>query len=163
VAADAGLTLADFSLLNPSVDQNCLNLLLGVTYCVRLIGSIEDYPGYHTAAAAPSTVFTRRPTTTASHWTAPTETRFPLASGTDKDCASYKSWCDMSALEQLLGGGGAGFDIVDVNACESVASKWEIGVSELRKWNPGLKEGERCALQKGLSYCAGTKGPTDEW
>jgi len=35
VAADAGLALADFYFLNPSVDQKCLNLMLGAAYCVQ--------------------------------------------------------------------------------------------------------------------------------
>lgn len=56
---------------------------------------------------------------------------------------------------------GAGFTVVDVNSCVSVASKWNIGVTKLLEWNPSLQEGN-CELQMGLSYCVGKKQTSGE-
>lgn len=59
ISADANIQLFIFYFLNPDVDTSCLDLQLGVSYCVQLVGDISTYPGY--VATVPSRSYTRPP------------------------------------------------------------------------------------------------------
>lgn len=156
ISADANTPLADFYFLNPSLDGTCHGLWLNTSYCVQPVGDISSYPGYN--VTGPSTTFTRPPpATTRASWALPTTSQFPRASGTAEDCVDYQNYRSTGIMSKL----GAGFNVVDLNSCVSVASKWNIGVTNLLQWNPSLQEGN-CVLQMGLSYCVGKKQTSGE-
>lgn len=154
MCADANTPLEDFYFLNPSIDKNCSNIFLGISYCVQPVGDINTYPGH--TATGPSTTFTRPATTTTAKYTPPAKTQFPRASGSRNDCLMYQNYRDMSKMRQI----GTGFTFIDLNICTSVARKWNIGVTKLLEWNPSLSKDNKCSLQPGLSYCVGFAEPT---
>ncbi|KAL7622002.1 hypothetical protein AAE478_007503 [Parahypoxylon ruwenzoriense] len=146
-----GLTLADFYFLNPSIDANCTNLLLGVAYCVAPVGDITTYPGYPTTTrSGPWATITVPPVTFDPVNTAittpmgdpgyeATRSLLPTASGTTQDCAEYRNFDGENP---------------DLNACGYVAYAYDATVEQLREWNPSLADGAgECALQAGFSYC----------
>lgn len=146
-----GLTLADFFFLNPSIDQNCTNLLLGVAYCVAPVGDITTYPGYPTTTrTGPWATITIPPVTfdpvntaittpTGNPGYEATRSLLPTASGTIPDCAEYRNFDGANA---------------DLNSCGYVAYAYDVTVEKLYEWNPSLAETtDECALQAGFSYC----------
>jgi hypothetical protein len=149
------MTVSDFLFLNPEVYFNCTNLLLGVSYCVFLVGDIKSYSGYQ---APPTLSITVSPATFSSVNTAIlSATNQPnpdfvfqnllKASGTADDCTYYTDYV-------------ANTTDVSLNSCTVVASSWDAELEDFLDWNPSLpRDGSTCALQPGHSYCA-QKGET---
>lgn len=46
VSIHQNIALKDFYFLNPKINANCTNLLLGLAYCVQAVGDISTYSGY---------------------------------------------------------------------------------------------------------------------
>ncbi|TPX15256.1 uncharacterized protein E0L32_004533 [Thyridium curvatum] len=152
-----GLTLDDFYFLNPSVDAQCTNLLLGVAYCVAPVGDILTYSGHPkptqsgpwatltvpTASYPP--VNTEITTTKGDPGYVATTSLLPTASGTVPECPVYRNF---NANQS------------DLNACGYVAYAYGVTVDQLQQWNPSLGggDGSACALQKGFSYCVESPG-----
>jgi hypothetical protein len=83
------ITLEDFYFLNPQINDECSNLRLGASYCVKAVGDIATYNNYPITTTA--IVFTR-PT--------PAPTSYPIltppalsakAFGTVEDCDEYRN------------------------------------------------------------------------
>jgi hypothetical protein len=125
----------------------CGNLLLGLSYCVRAVGTITTYPGYPTTAV--TTSFTRPVTTTTSSYVMPDPTLNPTASGTLSGCATYQNSVDTSVL--LASFGTISVNLT-VNDCTYVAQKYGTNVTDFLSWNPSLTA-ENCELQASFSYC----------
>lgn len=156
----------DFIFLNPDIDANCTNLLLGTAYCVQAVGDIHTYSGY------PQT--TNFITLTSASYTTATQeiqapwpftrpavaTDFPLAPNTESDCIEYYNYEDPVV------------DIYENNAvqanlssrrllddCGTVARFFSVNTAQLGQWNPSLNaslnsnDSTTCTLQPGLRYC----------
>jgi hypothetical protein len=137
-----GITLDDFYFLNPQVDDKCLNLWLGASYCVKAVGDIATYTGYPITTAA--TVFTRptpAPTSTKSYPPLTTPALSAKAPGTVEDCDEYQN-----AFTYDWG------DLDEMNACGMWAWYYKISLQDLLRWNPSLPA-ENCILESGKSYC----------
>ncbi|KAI1774393.1 hypothetical protein F4818DRAFT_452388 [Hypoxylon cercidicola] len=157
-----GLGLDDFYFLNPALDTQCTNLLLGVAYCVAPVGDIATYSGHPTPTySGPWATITVPPasyppvntdikTTTGDPGYVATTSLLPTASGTVPDCAVYRNF---------------NADYHDLNACGYVAYAYGVTVEQLQHWNPSLGDGgsSGCALQNGFSYCveSSDSGGTD--
>lgn len=140
-----GIPLTDFFFLNPEIDANCTNLLLGEAYCVAAVGSITTYSSYPvttplftvTSATFPS-VDTSIPTTTSDPGYIYTPTYLPTAPGTLTDCAEYRDF-DNTTFS---------------NSCIYIAFAFHVTTDQLMEWNPSLPTNvSACALQPGYSYC----------
>lgn len=137
-----GITIDDFYFLNPQIDDKCLNLWLGASYCVKPVGDIATYTGYPITTAA--TVFTRptpAPTSTTSYLPLTAPALSAKASGTVDDCDEYQN-----AFTYDWG------DLNEMNGCAMWAWYYEISLQDLFRWNPSLPT-ENCVLESGKSYC----------
>lgn len=164
VSAQNAISLKDFFFLNPEIDANCTNLLLGVAYCIDPVGTISTYANYSgsvprtgacASAFAPSTclidmaTFTSVPFLEANatfnagpSTTGPTRTPSPTASGTVAGCAAYAEYyVSTDAATEA-----------SINKCSGVAAYWGSTIQDLLTWNPSLSS-TNCAFQKGFSYC----------
>ena len=185
VAQLNGISLDDFYLLNPSVDQaKCSNLWLGSAYCVRPVGDIRDYPEYYIklslnpclAMDRPPSCYTTYPEAPYWEWptatvsdtaTAPVTTStalpprptltedLPLAPGSRADCASYTHNRNLTSRHGL-----------NTNTCTFAAYLVGVDVADFLSWNPSLarnydvKNATACTLQFGLRYCASARTKT---
>ncbi|KAI1378547.1 hypothetical protein F4677DRAFT_465700 [Hypoxylon crocopeplum] len=162
ISAANGIGLDDFRFLNPALDTQCANLLLGVAYCVAPVGDITTYPGHPTpthsgpwvavtvSALPDPPVDTDIKTTTGDPGYVATASLLPTAAGTVPNCAVYRNF---NANNN------------DLNACGYVAHAHGVTVEQLRQWNPSLggSGSSDCALQSGFSYCVEStrSGDTD--
>ena len=148
-----GISLADFYFLNPNINANCTDLLLGIAYCVQPVGSISTYPGYPT-----TTQWLTLPPQTTRTFTTPTQSilpsytgtlsetsQLPTASGTIPGCFVYRNSQDWDISDPTL-------NATVINSCEYIAYAYDAEVSEIVTWNPSLRA-ENCTLQTGFSYC----------
>jgi hypothetical protein len=151
------ISLADFYFLNPEIDANCTNLLLGESYCVAPVGSITTYASYPITTplftvtpATFSSVDTSIPTATSDPGYIYTPTYYPTAPSTKADCATYRNYTDTTNII---------FDTTDtmitmLNSCKYVALAYQVTTDQLMEWNPSLStNASTCALQPGYSYC----------
>lgn len=146
------ISLSDFYFLNPSLDADCTNLLLGISYCVEPVGDIHTYPHYTMSdtnlpiTIPPATfesVDTSIPTPTSDPGYNYVTDRFPMAFGTLSNCAAYQNEAD----DAKAGG------------CDYVAFANQITTDQLMQWNPSLStNNSNCALKSGYSYCVGMPG-----
>jgi len=147
-----GISLEDFVFLNPSINSNCTNLLLGISYCVEPVGDINTYPGrpgYYTPGPTglPFTKVTFAPASTT--WT-PQFNRTPLSPGTRDDCYSY---FDGSQMQTNIS--GTNFR----HQCDLAASVYDVTLEELLTWNPELGTNAsttNCSFKKSVRYCGRT-------
>jgi LysM repeat protein len=154
-----GLTLEDLYFLNPSLNVNCTNLLLGIAYCVAPVGDIATYTGHPTTTRSgawatisvpPATfppVNTAITTKTGDPGYVATTSMMPTASGTVGGCKTYRNF---SPNETAL------------NDCGYVAYAYEVTVEQLRQWNPSLGTTGDCVLKSGFSYCVESNTPVGE-
>ncbi|CAN9387616.1 unnamed protein product [Alternaria alternata] len=144
------IAMADFVFLNPSINANCTNLLLDISYCVAPVGDINTYsgrPGYHTPGPSglPFTKVTFTPTKPAT--TTSTPTQLSLAIDTRDDCYQY---FDASQMESDITG------TLYRHQCDLAADVYGVEVSELLTWNPSLgndTEALTCSFEPGVRYC----------
>ncbi|KAL6230178.1 hypothetical protein BDW75DRAFT_248902 [Aspergillus navahoensis] len=142
-----GLSLTDFYFLNPEIDEDCTNLLLGEAYCVAPVGDISTYPNYPVTTrlftvppATFSSVDTDIPTSTSQPEYNFTETPLPIATSTLEGCEYSRDYNP---------------DYPDQNLCTNVARSLDITTDHLLEWNPSLSSDmSTCALQPGYRYCA---------
>lgn len=146
------ITETDFRLLNPGVNPDCTNLVIGAAYCVKPVGSITSY-----VSGTPVS------TSLANFWNLPvaagtitwpgdaTATPLPLANGTRVDCANYEStegnFTTTSPLEP----------------CYVFAKAHWAPYEEFLSWNPDAQSqvdatGE-CYIQPGVRYCTALSPP----
>ncbi|ORY64855.1 uncharacterized protein BCR38DRAFT_431162 [Pseudomassariella vexata] len=150
-----GLTLADFTLLNPDINENCTNLYAYESYCVLPVGDINTYPGRPGASATttptatiPFTPITSLDPVATSSAPIYVSTELPLAVGTREDCARYFDGAQV--LDEDISGTSY------ANACEFAAAVWAVSLDEFSRWNSALGNltaGE-CDMAAELRYCA---------
>ncbi|KAH7346290.1 hypothetical protein BKA65DRAFT_274098 [Rhexocercosporidium sp. MPI-PUGE-AT-0058] len=167
-----GISLQDFSFLNPEVDANCTNLFLDYSYCVAPVGVISTYANYsgHNPTAGPcATVwapsschvdlatmtplpfmdanYTFSAAPTASN-TATLPSPFPLAPDTRNDCFMYRDYLTSSDAATET----------ELNSCSFLTFRYRSSKSDLLAWNPSLSS-STCALVAGLKYCVVLNDP----
>ncbi|KAL4885997.1 hypothetical protein BJY04DRAFT_214189 [Aspergillus karnatakaensis] len=97
-----GITLEDFLFLNQGVNGNCTNLFAHERYCVRPVGSIDQYPG-HPGYIGPDESITYVPGTEfpdATYVPQPVTnqtTMLPYAPGTRRNCLGYADGYEFQA------------------------------------------------------------------
>jgi hypothetical protein len=154
------ISIADFEFLNPTINRNCTDLLLGIAYCVQPVGDISTYPNYTSSGGGlkihvPTASFppfhpTATPTTPPSEPFIYTPSYLPHAPGTRLNCGLYANYDDGGRKNARV-----------VNKCEDVASLYGMTLAELQSRNPSLASNESdCVLQKGYSYCVDIQ---DSW
>lgn len=173
ISLKRGISLRDFFFLNPSLDKDCTSLLLGQSYCVRELGSIDTYPGYTSTwsmcttsgcypnkslyKTLPHKPCTYPPLDRDGTWTKANRTRTrtrtpkktstpkPLASGTydSSKCAVYLEWRDDKDEEFAK----------SWNGCVDIAERYRTTVKSLIEWNPSLAEANPCLISRDFRYC----------
>ncbi|KAJ5958935.1 uncharacterized protein N7479_006085, partial [Penicillium vulpinum] len=139
-----GISLTDFYFLNPEIDDDCTNLILGEAYCVAAVDSITTYVSYPittplftvTSATFPS-VDTSIPTKTNDPGYIYVPTYLPTAPDTLTDCVQYRDYSSTTS-----------------NSCIYISFAFHVTTDQLMEWNPSLSTTlSTCALQPGYSYC----------
>ncbi|KAF4160012.1 hypothetical protein CNMCM6936_004141 [Aspergillus lentulus] len=141
------ISLTDFYFLNPEINANCTNLLLGEAYCVAPVGAITTYSGYTVTggwatitvptASFPS-IDTAIPMSTGDPGYIYIPVYLPTAPGTLEGCYTYRNYSDYAEL----------------NGCTWIAALYDLTTDQLLEWNPSLSSNlTTCELQPGYSYC----------
>lgn len=143
-----GISLEDFTFLNPGINENCTNLYAEESYCVQAVGDINTYsgrPGSMTVAsvaASSFTPFSDLPDATSTSETG-VSTPTTLAEGTRADCNFYFNG---SAFQ-----GEASFYS---SQCELAAVVYGVDLDSFGRWNQGLNvSSPSCSFNPGLQYC----------
>lgn len=141
------ISLSDFYILNPEINEKCTNLDLGVAYCVEPVGDIQTYPGY-TVSGGPTitvppvtfiSVNTAIPTNTGDPGFIYTTPLLPQASDTISTCDIYLNYNDSTGSR---------------SDCSYNAFANRVTTNQLLEWNPSLSSNlSTCNLQSGYSYC----------
>ncbi|PYI36203.1 hypothetical protein BP00DRAFT_386649 [Aspergillus indologenus CBS 114.80] len=172
ITVQEGISLSDFYFLNPEVDEDCTNLVLGSAYCVSAVGDISLYANYTggrtttnscSSPSAPANCYLDvsnfpdapsllgnitfpRYNRTSVTKTISTATPLPTASGTVAGCLKYLNYQSLNSTipdaDQIA------------NSCWFVANLNDVSVADLVSWNPSLTSNVTdCSLQPGYSYC----------
>ncbi|KAK3933774.1 hypothetical protein QBC46DRAFT_462929 [Diplogelasinospora grovesii] len=144
-----GISLSDFLVLNPEVNDNCTNLYAYESYCMEPVGDMSNYPG------APGYVGTIPPWTTVPASSLPTATYIPAlyvgpsityANGTRTDCATY---IDGSDYQDDLS------NTTFSSQCDLALAVFSISFTDLTLFNPSLADASisNCSFAQNVSYC----------
>ncbi|OJJ03023.1 hypothetical protein ASPVEDRAFT_712823 [Aspergillus versicolor CBS 583.65] len=144
IVQEFSISREDFLILNPGLDANCTNLLLGVSYCVLPVGDMENYPGAPGYMPSISKIpWDSLPDATYTPMLNPD--KLPLAPRTVKDCATIFDGRDLQ------------FNFPGVSGCQVVHAFWGVSVPDLMQWNPSLKgtssNSTDCNFSKEYRYC----------
>ncbi|GAP91634.2 hypothetical protein SAMD00023353_6400110 [Rosellinia necatrix] len=151
-----GISIEDFITLNPSINENCTNLLAEESYCVQAVGDINTYPGRPgytsstpttTTPAGPSTAFTLLPDSTMTPYER-NDTSSPLAERTRDDCATYFEGVWFANVSLPAGGSLS-------SVCALAADIFYANVENLGLWNPSLGNttDSTCNFDPTKRYC----------
>jgi hypothetical protein len=151
VSIQQGISSKDFYFLNPEIDSNCTNLLLGLAYCVQAVGTIQTYSGYPTTSQFIKLTSATYSTANATQpYLFPIPTMLPdlpLASGTMTDCQMYRNQretADTTSMNKTAPS--------DADYCRIIAPVYGVTVDQLVSWNPSLSSKD-CAFSPGYRYC----------
>ncbi|KAI0971242.1 carbohydrate-binding module family 50 protein [Xylaria arbuscula] len=150
-----GISLGDFQILNPEINENCTNMFAYESYCVLPVGNINTYPGPPGFSISASLSGTAIPFASL-----PSPTYVPLPFGgynrtyapnTRTDCQDYLNGAD---YQQSLSG------TFYENNCQLAADIYGISLSNLGIWNPSLGDANlvNCTFTSNLWYCIGWGG-----
>ncbi|KAL1867742.1 hypothetical protein VTK73DRAFT_4027 [Phialemonium thermophilum] len=128
VAADFGITVAQFLAWNPAVDATCtVNFWAGYTYCV----------GVSSGGPTTTTTTTKTtPTSKSASGTAETTPNLPTMSGIPCNCNLF-------------------YDVVAGDSCATVEAKFGITLDQFLAWNPTVSKDCATNFWVGESYCVG--------
>ncbi|KAF9736405.1 LysM domain-containing protein [Paraphaeosphaeria minitans] len=158
VSISNSISLKDFYFLNPEIDSQCSNLVLGVSYCVQAVGDIQTYPGYPvTSRYITLTSNTFATTTSSAQVKLPLPSRtatslLPHASGTTENCFAYKNYREIPAIVDQSQGTDLALYTSFINSCDYTRSTWSVTLEDLVAWNPSLDK-NNCTMKPGFSYC----------
>ncbi|KAL2812859.1 hypothetical protein BJX63DRAFT_432363 [Aspergillus granulosus] len=153
------LVIPDFYFLNPGINANCTNLLLGLAYCVQPVGDIAMYtsntttPLGYTLTSIMFSIMLIEPLPSTQPTIEP-PAPFPSAPGTLEDCLypvqrlPLSLITDQSQLQEIS------FFTPRINTCESVAAVYGVDPDHFLIWNPSFVSLEECELQENYTYCA---------
>ncbi|KAL2783006.1 hypothetical protein BJX66DRAFT_345334 [Aspergillus keveii] len=150
VAERFSIPRGDFSMLNPWLNEQCTNLLLGVSYCVLPVGDMSNYPG------APGYI----PTISQIPWTdLPDETYTPIF---DPDVSKIAPARQQTARATIPSNCTPYAKAVKGDNCVDFAKAHGITPEELYEWNAAVlgEGGEECGMmfQAETYYCIGVSG-----
>lgn len=158
ISISQSISLRDFYFLNPELNAECTNLLLGLAYCVKAVGQISTYSGYPSSSQAYSLTSISFSTTTSSLSAVPVRTTLlaslPTASGTSPDCKAYVNYVPVPSLPDQSQSNDISVITNLINSCDYIVSAWDVDISDFLSWNPSLSEGTSCALAPNYKYCA---------
>lgn len=169
VSIHQNIALKDFYFLNPEINANCTNLLLGLAYCVQAVGDISTYSGYPSSSKIYTlTSLTYTTTTSTLPPAAPASTTaftaLPTAPGTVSDCKAYAEYVPVPGLTDQSQSPDVSVITDDINSCDYVISGYGIALSDFLSWNPSLSSVSPCALQANYSYCTSNSSWAErEW
>ncbi|OTA53849.1 carbohydrate-binding module family 50 protein [Hypoxylon sp. EC38] len=150
-----GISLGDFRILNPEINDNCTNLFANESYCVLPVGSINNYPGSPGYSISASLTGTAIPF---GSLPSPTYVPTPFAGynrtyapNTRTDCQDYINGAD---YQQDLSG------TFYENNCQLATDVYGISLENLGIWNPSLGDANlsNCTFARNLWYCIGWGG-----
>ena len=151
-----GIALKDFYFLNPEINANCTNLLLGLAYCVQAVGNIVTYPAYSTSQyfSLTSASYSTE-TTTSTDYPVPTvttEPQLPTASGTVANCSIYRNYETVPPIVDQSHSTDVTLVTDFVNSCTYLTGAYGVNITDFLAWNPSLAAGNY-TLKPGYSYC----------
>ena len=151
------IALKDFYFLNPEINTNCTNLLLGLAYCVQAVGNIATYSGYSTSQffSLTSASYSTETTTTATEYPVPSvtnEPQLPTASGTVPSCSIYRNYETVSPIIDQSQSADITLVTDFINSCTYLTGAYGVDITDLLSWNPSLTA-DNCTLKSGYSYC----------
>jgi hypothetical protein len=159
------ISLKDLYFLNPELNAECTNLLLGLSYCVKAVGDISTYSGYPPSSQAYSLTSMSFSTTTYSHSSVAAKTTpivsLPTASGTTPNCVDYVDYIPVPAPADQAQSNDVSVITDYANSCDFIMSAWGIEISDFLSWNPSLSDDTSCALAPGYKYCASNSTSSD--
>lgn len=153
VSINQGISSKDFYFLNPEINADCTNLLLGLAYCVQAVGSIQTYSGYPTASqyiTLTSATYSTTSVNATQPYLLPIPTAapdLPLASGTISGCDTYRNYkevADDTSVNQTV--------TSMLNSCRYMGSVYGVTTDQLLSWNPSLSA-DACSFSSGSRYC----------
>jgi hypothetical protein len=153
------LMLADFYFLNPGINANCTNLLLGLAYCVQPVGDISTYTSYtttplgYTLTSMTFSTTSTEPLPSTQPTIEPPEP-FPSAPGTLEDCPYTVERLAESPITDQSQTQEISFFTPEINTCGTVTSVYGVDLDNFLIWNPSLASLEVCELQENYTYCA---------
>lgn len=161
VAQSFNIVLKDFYFLNPEINANCTNLLLGLAYCVQAVGTISTYSGYPTTSQYITLTSTSYSTAASTALVLPgrlttSTTQYPTASGVVASCSVYQQYTPPQPIVDQANSPSLSSDISSfVNTCQFVAYYNSVPQANLTAWNPSLSgpNGTCLDLQPGYRYC----------
>jgi hypothetical protein len=123
--------------LNPEIDAQCSNLLLGVAYCVKAVGDVNTYSGYPV-----TTNFITLTSNTFVTTTSDAQIKLPLppftstsllphASGTAQNCFAYKNYRGIPAIVDQSQSTDLALYTNFINSCDYTTSTWAVALEEL--------------------------------
>ncbi|KAI0543165.1 carbohydrate-binding module family 50 protein [Xylaria digitata] len=154
-----GISLSDFQILNPEINENCTNLFAYESYCILPVGSINNYPG------SPGFSVSANLSGTATPFGAlPSPTYVPplfagynrtYAPNTRRDCQDYLNGADYQ------------IDLSSTfyeNSCQLATDVYGISLENLGIWNPSLGDANlpNCTFASDLWYCIGWGGDVSD-
>lgn len=159
VSIQEGIALRDLYFLNPSLNEQCTNLLLDIAYCVAAVGDINTYISYpystsflYTLTSATYSTTTQTLSTVEPIITPRVE--LPIAPGTSSDCEGYVDYFPVPAIadqsvqpDKVVIGNF-------INSCDYATTTYEVSIDDFLSWNPSLASVDPCMLQEGYRYCA---------
>ncbi len=158
VSIRESIALRDFYFLNPSVNEQCTNLLLGIAYCVAAVGDINTYTSYpySTAPLYTLTSATYSTTTQTLSTVAPSitpRTQLPVAPGTSSNCESYVEHVPVPAIADQNVQPDVPVITSNINSCDYAITASGVSLDDFLSWNPSLSSIDPCLLQDGYRYC----------
>jgi len=159
------ISLKDFYFLNPELNTECTNLLLGLSYCVKAVGDISTYSGYPSSSQAYSLTSMAFSTTTYTYSGVPAKTTpiisLPTASGTTPNCVDYVDYVAVPGSADQAQSNDVSVVTNYINSCNYIVSAWDIELSDFLSWNPSLSDDNSCALAPKYKYCVSSSTSSD--
>lgn len=153
-----GVALRDFHFLNPSINEQCTNLLLDIAYCVAAVGNINTYISYpystsflYTLTSAIYSTTTQTLSTVEPIITPWVE--LPIAPGTSSDCEGYVDHFPIPAIADQSVQPDKVVISNYINTCDFTTTVFEVSLDDFLSWNPSLESVDPCMLQEGYRYC----------
>ena len=152
------IDIDDLHFLNPELNSECDNLLLGLAYCVQPAGDISTYTNYPTTSHPYTLPPIHYTTTTSTFASAPPPsitpiTHLPIAPGTVDNCKDYVDYVPIPNLAERAQAPDVSVLTDNINSCDFALSAYEVSMDDFLSWNPILANVTPCALQPGYSYC----------
>lgn len=134
VSIHQNIALKDFYFLNPQINANCTNLLLGLAYCVQAVGDISTYSGYPSSSKLYTLTSLMYTTTTSILPAVPASTTaltpLPTAPGTVLDCQAYVEYVAVPGFTDQSQSPDVSVITDKINSSDYVISAYGVALSD---------------------------------